>query len=392
MNDTATNAEEDRPEVSEEVRSDVEAVVGALRPPPGSSPGTLVVDPDAPKPVIRVMAYGPGEIVERQIRDIEEVRAILGRLPVTWVNIDGLGDLNTIRRVGEIFGLHRLALEDVNTSQQRPKVEEYDEHTFIVIRMPEAPDPEARFDSEQVSIFLGTNYVLTFQERVGRDCFDPVRERLRTGRGRLRQSGGDYLAYTLIDAAIDAYFPVLERIGEEVETLEDELAEHPDASLVARVHEVKRDLLTLRRVVWPMRETVNALIRDPTPHITTTTQIYLRDCYDHAITLLDIVEVYRDIASGLHDLYLSSMSTRLNEIMKVLTIIATIFIPLGFIASLYGMNFATDASPLNMPELHWYYGYPFALALMAAVAGGLLFYFWRSGWIGGRRRRRAQRR
>jgi magnesium transporter len=320
------------------------------------------------------------------------VRAILGRLPVTWVNIDGLGDLNTIRRVGEIFGLHRLALEDVNTSQQRPKVEEYDEHTFIVIRMPEAPDPEARFDSEQVSIFLGTNYVLTFQERVGRDCFDPVRERLRTGRGRLRQSGGDYLAYTLIDAVIDAYFPVLERIGEEVETLEDELAEDPDASLVARVHEVKRDLLTLRRVVWPMRETVNALIRDPTPHITTTTQIYLRDCYDHAITLLDIVEVYRDIASGLHDLYLSSMSTRLNEIMKVLTIIATIFIPLGFIASLYGMNFATDTSPLNMPELHWYYGYPFALALMAAVAGGLLFYFWRSGWIGGRRRRRSQRR
>jgi magnesium transporter len=392
MNDTARETEDDRPEVSEEVRSDVEAVVGALRPPPGSSPGTLVVDPDAPKPVIRVMAYGPGEIVERQIRDIEEVRAILGRLPVTWVNIDGLGDLNTIRRVGEIFGLHRLALEDVNTSQQRPKVEEYDEHTFIVIRMPEAPDPEARFDSEQVSIFLGTNYVLTFQERVGRDCFDPVRERLRTGRGRLRQSGGDYLAYTLIDAVIDAYFPVLERIGEEVETLEDELAEDPDASLVARVHEVKRDLLTLRRVVWPMRETVNALIRDPTPHITTTTQIYLRDCYDHAITLLDIVEVYRDIASGLHDLYLSSMSTRLNEIMKVLTIIATIFIPLGFIASLYGMNFATDASPLNMPELHWYYGYPFALALMAAVAGGLLFYFWRSGWIGGRRRRRSQRR
>jgi magnesium transporter len=392
MNDTARETEDARPEVSEEVRSDVEAVVGALRPPPGSSPGTLVVDPDAPKPVIRVMAYGPGEIVERQIRDIEEVRAILGRLPVTWVNIDGLGDLNTIRRVGEIFGLHRLALEDVNTSQQRPKVEEYDEHTFIVIRMPEAPDPEARFDSEQVSIFLGTNYVLTFQERVGRDCFDPVRERLRTGRGRLRQSGGDYLAYTLIDAVIDAYFPVLERIGEEVETLEDELAEDPDASLVARVHEVKRDLLTLRRVVWPMRETVNALIRDPTPHITTTTQIYLRDCYDHAITLLDIVEVYRDIASGLHDLYLSSMSTRLNEIMKVLTIIATIFIPLGFIASLYGMNFATDASPLNMPELHWYYGYPFALALMAAVAGGLLFYFWRSGWIGGRRRRRSQRR
>ncbi len=369
----------------DDVRSDVQAIVGSQRPPPGSAPGTLVPDPDAPCPIIRVIAYGPDRILERRLGDIDEIDELFGIYPITWVNVDGLGDVETLQRVADKFGVHRLALEDVVSSHQRPKVEEYEEHTFVVLRMPSPT--EERFDTEQLSIFLGDGYVLTFQESVG-DCFDPVRDRLRTRRGRLRVSGGDYLTYALINSVINSYFPVLENTGEAVETLEDELTEHADPALIGRIHALKRDLLSLRRVVWPQRELINALIRDRSPRISNSTAIYLRDCYDHAITLLDVVETYRDIASGLHDLYLSSVSTRLNEIMKVLTIISTIFIPLGFIASLYGMNFDSQASPLNMPELHWRYGYIYALVLMGGIAAGLVFYFWRKGWIWQRRRRR----
>jgi magnesium transporter len=359
-------------ESESDVSADVEAVMG-VRPPPGSAPGTIIAHPDAPKPVIRVIAYSPTEIVERRIMDIGEVTEILGRYPVTWVNVDGLGDVNVLRQCGEIFGLHRLALEDVAHTHQRPKVEEYDEHTFIVLRMPQ-PGTE-RFQTDQISIFLGSNYVLTFQEHEG-DCWDPIRGRLRTARGRLRHTGPDYLAYGLIDSLIDAYFPILEETGEEVERLEDELAVHTNVRLVARIHEVKRDLLGLRRLIWPLREMINTLIRDRSPRITETTQLYFRDCYDHAIMLIDIVEIYRDIAAGLHDLYLSSMSNRVNEVIKVLTIISTIFIPLSFVASVYGMNFE------NMPELRWRWGYFFALGIMAGVAAILLVFFWRKGWIG----------
>jgi magnesium transporter len=368
-----TDVDREPEEESTDVTADVEAVMGALRPPPGSAPGTIVADPDAPHPVIRLIAYSPTEIIERQLGDIGEAVEFIGQYPVAWVNIDGLGDIETLRRAGEIFGLHRLALEDVAHTHQRPKVEEYDEHTFLVLRMPQ-PGTE-RFETDQISIFLGANYVLTFQEREG-DCWDPIRKRLRTARGRLRHTGADYLAYGLIDSLIDAYFPILEQTGEEVERLEDELAVRTDVRLVGRIHEVKRELLGLRRVIWPLREMINTLIRDRSPRITEATQIYFRDCYDHVIMLIDIVEIYRDIAAGLHDLYLSSMSNRLNEVIKVLTIISTIFIPLSFIASVYGMNFEF------MPELHWKYGYAVALGLMGSVAAILLAYFWRKGWIG----------
>ena len=360
------------------IREDVSAIMGATRAPPGSSPGLLIAAPESPQPVMRVIAYGPETLVERTVDDVADVKAMIGATPVTWLNVDGLGDIATIQQIGEAFAVHRLALEDVVRVHQRPKVEEYAEHIFIVLRIPQM---NGRVDTEQVSIFLGSGYVLTFQERPG-DCFDSIRQRLRRDRGRIRESGCDYLAYALIDAVIDAYFPVLEAYGEAVEDLEDELTGHADSEIAKRVHIVKRDLLTLRRVIWPLREMVNALIRDHSPRITEATAIYLRDCYDHAVQLLDIVETYRDIASGLLDLYLSSVSTRLNEVMKVLTIIATIFIPLGFIAGIYGMNFDPQASPFNMPELRWAYGYPFALGIMSAVAGGLLYFFSRRGWIG----------
>lgn len=348
---------------------------------PGSAPGTLVADPAAEPTRVTALLYGPDgleEVVDCPPADIGRLR---GRAPVLWINVDGLADIGAIEAVGAGFGLHQLSLEDVVNVHQRPKAEEFEEHVFIVTRM---LVPGRGVETEQVALFVGDGFVLTFQERRG-DCFEPVRERLHRGR-RIREMGADYLAYALIDAVVDGYFPVLEAIGEQVEALEDEVIARPEPDQVDRLHRVKRELLTLRRAIWPTREMINALIRDEAPQIGKTARIYLRDCYDHAIQLMDIIETYREIAAGLLDVYLSSMSARMNEIMKVLTIIATIFIPLGFVASLYGMNF-DRASPWNLPELGWRFGYPAVLALMAVIAGGLLVYFWRKGWMGGQGRR-----
>lgn len=363
------------------------------RTPPGAPPGTLVADPAAVGSAISLIGYDDDRIIERSDISVEDVRSIRGTIPIAWINVNGLADVELIEQLGEIFGLHGLALEDVVNVHQRPKIEEYMDHVFIVTRMGILED---EFETEQVSMFVGEDFVLTFQERPG-DCFDPVRERLRHHKGRIRQSGKDYLVYALIDAVIDAYFPILEEYGERLESLEDAVVSRPDPDLVERVHEMKRNLLGMRRAIWPHREMINNLIRDETTLVSAQTRVYLRDCYDHAFQLMDIVETYREIASGLVDVYLSSMSTRLNEIMKVLTIIATIFIPLGFVASLYGMNFDRSVSPWNMPELGWRYGYPFVVFVMGAAAGLLLFYFWRRGWIGsiqtyrGRRRTKSKR-
>ncbi len=349
------------------------------RTPPGSSPGTLVVDPAALQPMIRLIGYGPDDLEEHDVANIDDLESLIDKWPVIWINVDGLADLDLIKRLGEIFGLHRLALEDVVNLHQRPKVEDYESHVFIVSAMIHA---EKGPFTEQVSLFLADRVLLTFQERPG-DCFDPVRERLRKHRGQIRERGVDYLAYALLDAVIDGYFPVLEAYGERLEVLELAVTKEPSARHAAQIHGMKRDLLILRRAIWPQREMVNALIRDSSPHITEQTRPYLRDCYDHTIQLMDMVEIYREIASGLFDIYLSGVSAKMNEVMKVLTVIATIFIPLGFIASLFGMNFDRDASPWNMPELGWYLGYPFALAVMLAVALGLLWFFYRRRWIGG---------
>jgi magnesium transporter len=271
-------------------------------------------------------------------------------------------------------------LEDVVNTHQRAKLEEYDDHLFVVLRV---PLEFADFRSEQLTLFLGGDYLLSFQEKPSA-ILDPVRARLRAGRGRIRNSGPDYLAYAIIDVCLDAYFPVLERCGERVEALEQAVLEQPDDRVIAGIHAVKRELLAIRRALWPQREMLNGLIRDESPLISERTRVYLRDCYDHVIQLIDLVETYREIASSLVDIYLSSVSSRLNEVMKVLTIIATIFIPLGFIASLYGMNFDRAVSPLNMPELGWYFGYPLVLLIMCATVFGLLYYFRRRGWLGRR--------
>jgi len=325
------------------------------------------------------LSYDEVACIEKAADDVGALKRVVGSRTVTWINVNGLADIALIEAIGKLFNLHQLALEDVINVHQRPKVEEYDEQLFIVTRM--LPEPTSK-ETEQVSMFLGKGYVVTFQERPG-DVFEPVRQRLRRDGGQIRKLGADYLVYALLDAVIDGYFPVLERRGEEVEHLEDLVVSKPREALLSVIHETKRDLLDLRRAVWPQREMLSALMRQDGGFIEERTKVYLRDCYDHVVQLIDIIETYREICSGLVETYLSSLSNRMNEIMKVLTIMATVFIPLSFIAGLYGMNFDPKASPWNMPELGWKYGYPFALGLMIAVAAGLLWSFWWRGWFGG---------
>jgi magnesium transporter len=345
---------------------------------PGASPGTLSVDPDAPPSIVRVIAYGPDDVVEADVRDLSTIPSYLAKWPVTWVNVDGLGDLKTVKEIGRIFNLHPLALEDVVNVHQRPKVEPYQDQHFIVAR---EVTFAGKLGTEQTSLFLGKNFLLTFQEAPG-DCLDPVRHRIRQAHGRHRNSGPDYLAYSVLDAIIDSYFPVLEEYGEALETLEDDIVARPGTATISKIHGVKRDLLAIRRAVWPFREAINSLFRDPSPLVREETRLYLRDCYDHTIQIIDLLETYREIASGLVDVYLSSISNRMNEVMKVLTIIATIFMPLSFLAGLYGMNFNTQISPWNMPELEQPYGYPLLLLLMASIVLLMLFFFRRKGFIG----------
>jgi len=345
--------------------------------PVGAEPGTLVIDPEAPQPEVRVMAYGPDDLVEVDVLDLTEVRKFLDRFPVTWVNVDGLGDAKTIQVLGEIFDLHPLAQEDIFNLRHRPKLEEYRDQIFVMTRMAMIGES---FEHEQISLFLGPDYVLTFQERPG-DCLDPVRARVRQRGGRFKDHGPDYLAYAILDAVIDGYFPVLEEYGERLEALEEEILERPQQSTILKVQAAKRDMLALRRSIWPQREFLSTLVRDMSPLISETTQLHLRDSYDHAVRIMDLVDTYRDISSGLTDLYMSSVSNRMNDVMKVLTVIATIFIPLTFIAGIYGMNFNPDASPFSMPELNWYWGYPAFWCMMVVIAATLLVFFRRRGWI-----------
>ena len=353
---------------------------------PGTPPGSLVVDPSAPAPRMQVFRYGPDTCEELPDVAIDEATAAGDEGRTLWLNVDGLGHADTLRRIGERFRLHPLALEDVINVHQRPKFEAYDDHLFLILRMPRAtptaPAPHAAvLRTEQVSVCLGRGHVVTFQEAAG-DAFEPVRQRMRNQASALRRRGSDYLAYALVDAAVDAYFPLLEAYGERLEALEADVIARPERDHVAAIHDLKRDLLTLRRAVWPMRDMLAALRRDDTELIDDHTRVYLRDCEDHTVQLIDMIETYREIASGLVDIHLSSVSNRMNEVMKVLTIIATIFIPLTFVAGIYGMNFDPAAGRWSMPELGWRYGYPVVLGAMLVVAVGLVVYFRRMGWIG----------
>jgi magnesium transporter len=339
-------------------------------PPAGARPGTLVINAHAQKPTVRVIQYTPDQVREHEVADTDQLRELLQDGAVTWIDVQGLGDEKIMRSLGDIFGLHPLALEDVVNVPQRPKIERFEKHTLCITRM--ALPREKGVEPEQVSLFVGPNYVLTFQERRG-DVFDPIRNRVRQGGPILRSSGPSYLAYALLDAVIDGYYPILEMFGEKLEALEDEIVANPRPAVLHEIHQAKRDLLALRRAMWPQREAINALIRDENPLITDTVRVYLRDCYDHCVQIMDAIETYRELAAGLMDVYLSSVGNRQNEVMKVLTIIASIFIPLTFMAGIYGMNFE------NMPELHAAWGYPMLLAAMIVVVVAMIIYFRHKG-------------
>jgi len=341
---------------------------------PGSAPGTLIVDPNAPRTKIHVIAYGADKATEGDVPDAAAVRSFLDSWPVVWVRVSGLGDLAAITQLGDIFSLHRLALEDVINVHQRSKVEQYKDYSYIVVR---AVNDADGISSEQVSIFLGKNYVISFHEN-DPGYFDPEAQRIREGKGMLRGAGPSLLAYSLIDACIDRFFPVVERYGDQLETLEDAIIAQPGTGMVDRIHEVKGGLMMLRRIAWPMRDAMMVLYRDPILWVNEEERIYLRDCYDHMVQINDLLESYRDISAGLMEVYLSSLGNRTNEIMKVLTILSAVFIPLTLISGIYGMNFEK-----SFPAFSWRGGFFFTLGLMTVVALAMLLYFRRKGWWGG---------
>jgi magnesium transporter len=345
---------------------------------PQAPPGQLTPAPQSPPTTVRVFAYNEDAFIERTVTDLAELREIRRAWRVVWVDVEGLGDAGTIQALGEIFGLHFLALEDVLNTRQRAKVDVYEQHLFVISRMVSYGE---HLESEQLSLFLGADFVVTFQYLPG-DSLEPVRERIRKGQGRLRKAGADYLAYALLDAVIDGYFPVLDAYTGRLESLDEQILGRSPREAMLAIHDLRAELLMLRRAIWPHREALNALARDPNPLIGDETRLYLRDCLDHVVTIIDLVETYREMCSDLRDYFLSAAGQRTNEIMRLLTVIATVFMPLTFIAGVYGMNFDPDASPWNMPELRWAYGYPFALGLMAATTLALLSYFLRKGWLG----------
>jgi magnesium transporter len=342
----------------------------------GLSPGTLVyLGPKRTEEVkISLMDYDGGHIEEKELNTIEEAFPFKDLPTITWVNIDGLQKVQIIETLGRHFDIHPLVLEDILSTGQRPKMEEFESYIYIVLRMLSFNEQEAKLEDEQVSLILGPSFVLTFQEDEG-DVFDPVRARLRNNKGRIRKAGADYLVYALIDAVVDNYFAVLERVGDRIEFLDEKLVANPTPEVLAQIHDLKREVLFLRKAVWPLRDVINRFQRGEIPIFQPQTLIFMRDVYDHTVQVIDTVETLRDIVAGMMDLYLSSLSNRMNEVMKVLTIIATIFIPLTFIVGIYGMNFD------YIPELRWRWGYFGILGIMGIIALGMLLYFKRKKWL-----------
>ena len=350
---------------------------GSIRKPPGLPPGTLihVGERKTERSRITVIEYNSAGWEEREGDDIGDLPEPGARPGVIWINVDGVHEVPVIEALGKRFGIHPLTLEDILNTRQRPKIEDYETYLFMVVKMIDIDPQTHGLQAEQVSLILGEGLLITFQEISG-DVFDTVRERIRRGRGQIRESGGDYLAYALIDALVDRYFGVLEILAERVEDLEDAiLSTDPPADVLEAIHGMKRQMLQFRRRVWPVREIVNALKKEGPPLVQESTVIYLGDVHDHAIGVIDGIESCRDILSGMLDLHLAIMGNRMNEVIKVLTIIATIFIPLTFLAGVYGMNFQ------HMPELSWRWGYFGIWGVMLAAAGAMLVYFKRKGWL-----------
>ena len=343
----------------------------------GLAPGSLVHvgEKKVDKVVIRVLAYNSEELVERKLEKIEDCLEFKDHPDLNfWINVDGLDRVDIIEKLGSYFNIHPLTLEDVLNTRQRPKTEDYDSYIYSVLKMILLDTKTKEITIDQVSIIIGPNYVLSFQEREG-DVFDMVQERFKNPASRLRKSGVDYLAYGLIDAVIDNYFVILEHFGDKIEYLEEGLVLHPRPETLKTIQKYKRDMIILRKSIWPLRELINGLQRVESDLIKETTRVYLRDVYDHTIQVIDTVEDFRDILSSMVDIYLSSISFRMNEVMEVLTVIATIFIPLTFISGVYGLNFE------YMPELKWRWGYPTVMFGMILLAVSMFIYFKKRNWV-----------
>jgi magnesium transporter len=323
---------------------------------------------------LSVISYDEVNFQEQEVDAVEKAVAFRKKGSVMWLNVDGVHKPEIIEQVGRSFGVHPLVLEDIADTGQRPKMEDFDDYIFVTLKMFRFGKKEKEIKTEQISLVLGNGFVVSFQEAEG-DVFDPIRERLRNNKGRVRKAGADYLVYALMDAVVDNYFLIMEKLGETIEEIEDKLVINPTSETVQKIHGLKRQLIFLRKSVWPLREVISRLERSESPLILKSTFVYLRDVYDHTIQVMDSVDTFRDTLSGMLDIYLSSVSNRMNEVMKVLTVIATIFIPLTFIAGIYGMNFR------DMPELGQAWGYPTTLLLMLAIALVMVIYFRRKKWI-----------
>lgn len=348
----------------------------------GLPPGTLVHEGERKTGDVRIslFEYSSDTLQEHTSESIDEVLKLDRRGGTRWINIDGLHRIDALERLGHHYHIHPLVLEDIVHTAQRPKLEEYNGQIFIVLRMLSFDPASAEVQSEQVSLIFGEDFLLSFQEAPG-DVFDPIRLRIRTQKGHMRSQGPDFLAYSLIDAVVDQYFVILEALGDRLEDVENDLLQTPSQDTLHEIYRLKREVMLVRKATWPLREVIGQLMRADEKLIRKSTQLYLRDLYDHIIAVLDSLENQRELLASMLEMYLSSVSNRMNEVMKVLTVIATIFIPLTFIAGLYGMNFSSSASPWNMPELQWYWGYPAVLFLMGLVALALMMFFKKKGWL-----------
>jgi magnesium transporter len=350
------------------------AMFTKLHPQVGARPGTLVIPQQAPAPRIHLISYTVDDVKETDVDVVEQLHEAFSENSVTWIDVQGFGDKSLMQRIGDLFDLHPLLLEDVVNVPQRPKTEAYGDQLLVIVRMVRVDGP-GELDMEQVSIVFTKDYVLTFQERYG-DVLDPVRRRIRSGKGPIRQHGADYLAYAITDTIVDGYYPVLESIGNHLEELEDTVVAHPTPVILKQLNQLKNRLVNLRRGIWPQREAVNQLIRGDHQSVSEEVRVYLRDTYDHCIQTSEVAEMYREMVTGLMNTYLSSIANRTNDVMKVLTIMASIFIPLTFLAGIYGMNFE------HMPELQVRWAYPIIWITMLAVAAGMIAFFRQKGWIG----------
>lgn len=342
----------------------------------GLPPGTLayVGEKKVEKVIITVFDYDSERYEEKELKSIEECFPYKDTPTVTWINMAGIHQVDIMEKIGNHFGIHPLIMEDILNTRQRPKMDDLEDYIYVVLKILNYNEEDDEISAEQISIILGQNFVISFQEKEG-DVFEPIRERIRKNKGRIRKKGADYLAYALLDSVVDNYFAILEKIGERIEFLEEELVENPSTQTLQEIHRLKRELIFLRKSIWPLREVISELERGESSLIKETTGIYLRDVYDHTIQVIDTVETFRDMISGILDVYLSSISNKMNEVMKVLTIIATIFIPLTFLAGIYGMNFR------YMPELEWHRGYFAILFLMVSIGIGMVIYFRKKKWL-----------